>query len=1227
MRLQRSLASQQLSVPTIRHSRTQIAIQSMRTARLRRIIVCLGVLAAIPLTSAHAQISSPPYADNILTPSSPIGTPPGASTDGDNESVNLSNSALTIYVPLLSVPQRGGWVLPFGLVNSSNGYYLQQDVSGTPLDQTQDGEQNMWTTSFTYTVHMVHPDAAFEINLPRLQASEEYAGSWNIIQGGNELGVIERSCLTNFQFTDWGGSKHPFALTQSCNQPNLANPPFMPGTFADATDGSFYRIDVTNIADIKVISKSGTVYHFYNMQNPYPDGVNDPGGTNYENWYDQRMGLMTDTNGNSISVASSGSSYTVTDTIGRTFTLTVSQDGQSYTLSYKGGDGTQKSISENFEVTGTQVANVFPPMSCSYSPRSNGSGPNPPGTCSTAPSPGYSSYQATVTFPAADSTGDSRKIVYKLDQRERVVEVDYPTGGYTKYDYVDSAVQAWSSTTITYYMFQNLSDKRECPSSTGTCASDNTTLYGCGVAVSNLGAGQPYCASTTVTDPMGNISVHTFSLSNPGQISPKETSVTISDANKNLLRTVQTTYTSPGTLPVNTDLYFPYSVTTTLNDGQPAVSSTVTYSSYETYPIQITGGSLGGPFTTYIDNPTEVDEADYDGTTKRKTTEQWEPFGFFSGSSGHILDRPVSKTIADQVKGLQNSTTFVYDNGSNTNGNVTQKTVSATNATSATTQYVVNGYGEVTQITDPDLHVTNIYYQDAWADSSCSIASGSSAYPSSITNAANETISYTYNTCLGTIASRSGPNTKQTTQYSYDALQRVVSVSYPDGGGKEVCYFDSVPNHVTTYTLQALGSSFPTCSKPTAIQAGTIANSVLLDGFGRKEETDLLSDPSGVVLVDTAYDPNGNVQSVSNPYRSSGDPTYGTTGYQYDALRRKTQMTNPDGQTSEQWSYAGNVTTFTDENTSQWQRTSDVFGNLTMVLEPNGSSTSPSMETDYTYDGLGNLWSVAQWGGAKNSSGARNRSFTYSGISQLITASNPETGTVCYGNLNGSTCQPGYDAAGNLKYRTDARGILTTYSYDSVNRLLGKSYSDGTATACFQYSVASVPYSIGMLTNEWTQSTALCSSSGPFLTQRSIVAFDPMGRVLTEQQFTIANQSSGAQYAPSFIYDLAGNILTSDNGIKSTPVVGTLIFASYFDDAGRLSAVTSNWDDSSHPQSLFAAQTLPSQDPQCQQAFSSPYFPFGGLANAVFGNGISLNRTYDKRLRLTCEIDSAGSLP
>src|SRR5207244_12413482 len=43
--------------------------------------------------------------------------------------------------------------------------------------------------------------------------------------------------------------------------------------------------------------------------------------------------------------------------------------------------------------------------------------------------------------------------------------------------------------------------------------------------------------------------------------------------------------------------------------------------------------------------------------------------------------------------------------------------------------------------------------------------------------------------------------------------------------------------------------------------------------------------------------------------------------------------------------------------------------------------------------------------------------------------------------------------------RTDARSITTTYSYDAMNRLTSRTYSDSTPTANFYYDESSVTVS------------------------------------------------------------------------------------------------------------------------------------------------------------------------
>jgi hypothetical protein len=404
----------------------------------------------------------------------------------------------------------------------------------------------------------------------------------------------------------------------------------------------------------------------------------------------------------------------------------------------------------------------------------------------------------------------------------------------------------------------------------------------------------------------------------------------------------------------------------------------------------------------------------------------------------------------------------------------------------------------------------------------------------------------------------------------------------------------------------------------------------------------------------------------SNPVSVSSS-TDGYTYTTYDALSRKAIVTAPDGtkkqacfngistvgQTNCWASLAGASVAWeddADEKGNDWQRSQNAIGQMTHVFEPNGTSPKPSMETDYLYDMLNNLTAVNQWGGAYGSSGARAaRAFSYDSLSRLINSENPETGTQIYSYVTSS----GSFCAGDVSLpcsRTDARGVTTTYQYDTLNRLWSKSYSSdasGTPWSCYQYgtnfNTSTVANGIGRLLNAWTQSASCGTSSqvlsapyalsapitysattGPF-TMRSILAYDPMGRILSEKQYTPANNiATNTPYAPQYKYDLAGDLVASTDGITPSPTPtttppsctvsapnwATLTFTSCYDGAGRLQTLASNWADATHPQSLFSA---------------SGYAAFGGLTNAIFGsNAVSLNRTYDTRLRITSETDTGS---
>jgi len=71
--------------------------------------------------------------------------------------------------------------------------------------------------------------------------------------------------------------------------------------------------------------------------------------------------------------------------------------------------------------------------------------------------------------------------------------------------------------------------------------------------------------------------------------------------------------------------------------------------------------------------------------------------------------------------------------------------------------------------------------------------------------------------------------------------------------------------------------------------------------------------------------------------------------------------------------------------------------------------------------------------------------------------------------------------------KTDARGITATYTYDAMDRLTGKSYSNGDASVTYYYDQTS--YNGLTITNGKGQRTGMSDGSG-----QTAWSYDTMGR-------------------------------------------------------------------------------------------------------------------------------------
>jgi YD repeat-containing protein len=394
----------------------------------------------------------------------------------------------------------------------------------------------------------------------------------------------------------------------------------------------------------------------------------------------------------------------------------------------------------------------------------------------------------------------------------------------------------------------------------------------------------------------------------------------------------------------------------------------------------------------------------------------------------NIVDRPSSVKVYDGGPNLKAQTTYTYDEGTPATSGATQHiringsrgnltTVSAQSTTAATlyrkfSYYdtgMLNQTGDVTNSNTPLTNPTTYNY-------SSSATSCDFAFPTSIAEPMSLSRSTTWDCNGGVPLTVTDENQQPTTFSSYDSMWRLTDVKYPDGGETQ-----------TTYNIS---------SDPPNIQVNQKINSTNwmdrqtnLDGLGRAVQQQFTSDPNGTVHTDTVYDAFGRVASVSNPYYTTSDLTYGITQYSYDALSRATTITNPDNSTRLMY-YSGPWSNIQDEGngTSRAIRLykSDGLGRMVTVCEvasaqlgtggtpvgcaPDGTFGNPGgfLTTD-VYDPLGNITSMAQ--------GAQTRTYSYDMLGRITSEANPEMwGGVTYS----------YDAAtaGDLYQRSQPKQNL-----------------------------------------------------------------------------------------------------------------------------------------------------------------------------------------------------------
>lgn len=377
-----------------------------------------------------------------------------------------------------------------------------------------------------------------------------------------------------------------------------------------------------------------------------------------------------------------------------------------------------------------------------------------------------------------------------------------------------------------------------------------------------------------------------------------------------------------------------------------------------------------------------------------------------------------------------------------------------TNVFNKSASFEYDAAGNITKTTDANNHSHGIEYDAA-------------NRPLSVTNANGYKLTKKYDLAGNLIAQTNAKG--ETVQFKYDALKRLTEVTSPDGRSSQNVY-DAMGQvlHVKNANLVANASHYKN------VNGYTLSNSY--DELGRL----LTTTDAANQTTRFEYDLAGNTTAIINALAQKSE-------FVFDELGRLVEEKDPlahspvDLSTSYTHDELGNVLTRTDRNGETTRFTYDILNRLVKA-----EYLADGTEENFIYDHFGDLVEVNN----QNVSYV----YTYDDAHRLKTKTDSRLG---------KTLEWTYDDVGNVRTKTDYEGNVTTYTYDSSNRLVA-AQNPNFLQASYFYDGA------GRLINRTLSNGSIANYQ-----------YDQDGRL---SKLSNKNQKGELIFSQDFTYDEIGNI-------------------------------------------------------------------------------------------------------